>query len=922
MLQKALLVGLSLLLLLGAGVLLLANDRGDPELGGPTAADASAPRATPAAATEASGDAGTAGGEPEAVERATAAVHAEATQRPVRDDAGWIVVKIVDELTGTPLPGAVVHWHDETSWDYHRERQPDADQRDHELNWHGERLADLAGWRTRSDGQGLARVTVKEWSVVSAQHGTLYGKLRLQANTVPPIGGHVVELRADATVTVRVVDERGAPCADVPVTVAVLDKDKNQVGNHGSAAFARSDADGLARIGHTPELTAHLFGPWTEPGTTFETRVRLLLAGHPDPGVAFDAAAPPADPIELRLPACGSAVVRAEIGGKPVPGFRTAWMSVERDEPRNERNWHGELRVSSSATVGPDGAARFPFVPLGQQYRFGVDALGGADTVRSGPINAGQQIDVVLGPRDDAMLLTGTLLGPDRQPLVRQQVIVQLTGPGLRNHNGVRTGDDGRFVLSAGSPRKENRADQITFVHRPKGQPARRGEVAGRTLRPGLEELGEIVLGEGVTIVSGRLVARGEPWRQRTTLRVERWEPADERRPARWRRVDGTFEHQDGTGAFSIRGTAAPGRHRLSVAASNVLPIEPIEFVPGASDLVVEVDPGHGLAASVLLPDGATAEFVTAVLVPAVAPPPRPVGDGERGGEDRLKRQLSSGRRARHHVAWPAIPDGTYTLELRLWAYPKPLLVVPDVVLPVPAGGDARLAELDLRPLLRVVTLALHEADGRTPVDGNTIVFPAAQASPAEWLGFEVWSRRVRLLLPQGGYDLLVATRGFRPQPARGEGAELAVRLDRWPTLAVRVPEIPKLPERARVTVALQAAQPSDLKYRTPWSSGDASEYLQPPRRSIPVANGVATVAIGDGLHTLRLTVTANRRSHALDGFEPRQVLPTVGEVVVTVPAEHWKQAVDVVSQPPPAGSQGRPAPEFLYGEESSLPGR
>jgi hypothetical protein len=907
MLQKALLVGLSLLLVLGVAFVLLGAGDGDPDLAGPHRDDGAAPRALPAAAEASGSNAPASSDTPEAIDRAVAAVHAEATLRPLRDDVAWVAVKVVDEATGQALPGAVVHWYDETAWEFFAERHGN-DRREQELTWHGERLAELVGWRTRSDANGIARVALKEWSAICAQHGTLYGKLRLQAGAVPPIGGHAVELRADATVTVRVLDANGTPCADVPVGVAVLDKDKDQVGQHGWAALARSGADGIARIGHVPELTANLLGPWSEPGTTFETRVRLVLAGHADAGVAFDAAAPPAEAIELRLPPCGSALVRAELAGKPLPGFRVAWMNVVRDEPGNERNWFGSMRASSTAVVGPDGTARFPFVPLGQTYRFSADAIGGVDATQPGPVQAGQQIEVVLRPRDGAMMLAGTLLGVDRRPIADEQVQVTLAGPNVRNNHTLRTGPDGRFLFSVGPSRKDNRVDQISFQLRVKGQPPRRGEVAGRTLRPGLEELGDVVLSEGATIVAGRVQARGEPWREKLNLRIERWEAADGQRPPRWRRHDGVLDHQDGAGGFALRGVAPPGRYRLAVSGTNLLPVTPVEFAPGASDLVVDVEPGNGLAASVLLPDGAIGEFVSAVLVPAAGAPAAPPAGGERR-EDALSRQLSTSRRARHHVTWPALPPGTYTLELRLWAHAAPMLAVPDVVVPPPAGGDQRLVDLDLRASLRVVTLTLLEADGRTALEHDSVVFPAAQASATEWLGFSAWSRRAKLLLPHGPYDLLVGARGFRPQPARGEGAELAVRLDRWPTVAVRVPELPKLPDKTRITVALQPAQPSELKYRTPWSSGDASEYLSPPRRNVPLANGVATLPIGDGLHTLRLTVSANRHTHVLEGFEPQQVLPTVGEVVVSVPAPQWQRAVEVVSKPPPPQSQSR------YGE-------
>ncbi len=918
MLQKALLVAFALVLLgLGIGTLLGGDD--GPELSGPRPADA-AGAATEAALVEGAPATGVRDADADAAAaRAVAAVLAESTARPLPDDPRWVEVEVVDGATGAPMPGALVRWYDETVWDhYHRERGGLAAGADHELSWDCERLADLAGWRTRSDAHGVARVTLKQWTLVAARHEQHFGKLQLQGGGVTPIGGHVVELGPDATLLVRVVDDRGSPCADVPVTVSIHDQDRNQVGSQGWAPLAHSRApDGIAAIAHVQDLADDLDGPWSEPGRSkFELRVRLCLPGVTEPGVVFDPAAPPAEAIELRLPPYGSVVVRAEHAGKPLPGFRTAWMAAAREQqepPGMPQSWFGRhARTRVVAAVGRDGTARFPFVPLGQQYRFGSDVIGGVDVTQPGPLTAGQQVEVVLSPRDDAMLLAGTLLGPDRRPIADDAVHVRCSGPQVRSNAQVHTGGDGRFVVNLGSPRKDNRVDRLAFEQHGKDASPRCVEVAGRTLRAGLEELGELVLAEGTTIVAGRIVAGGEPFREPLSLRIERHEPSPGGRPARWRRLDGTLEHHDGDGGFGIRGTAPPARYRLVVQSDRVLPIAPIEFVPGTTDLVVAVDRGQGLAASVLLAARAPAEFVTAALVPTSAP--RALAEQPRTG--RLEQQLERSNRERHHVAWPAIPAGSYTLELRLWAVAEPLLVIPDVVLPPPPGGDPRLVDLDLRPVVRVVTLALCEADGRTAVDGQAVVFPTVQASASEWLGYHAWSQPARLLLPAGPFDVLVAVEGFRPQPLRGDHHSVTVRLDRWPTLVVRVPDMPALPATARVQVMLQPVQPRALKYRTPWSAGDASEYLAPPRRAVPVTDGTATVAIGDALHTVLLTVAANRRSHTIEGHEPQQVLPTVGEVVVTVPAAQWQRAIEAVSQPPPAA----PArPQF---EGHPLPGR
>lgn len=890
--QKVLFVGL-LLLLLGCGAFLYFTADAGPHLAMPGSDDpaAAAGDAVPATATtephpaadataEASGT-GTA-------ERA-AAVLDEATQRPLPDNPKWIVVKVVEKATGSPLAGAVVHWFDETSWEYLMEKGGESEQY-RELHWQGERFAELAGWRTRSDAQGLARVTSAEWTTVLAQHGTLHGKTILRGRTVEPIGGHVVELVPDLSLTVRVVDDRGTPTADVPITVSVLDKDGDQVASFGWSSIHRSRApDGLATIQHLQSLRAEVQGNSGPGAAKLEWRVRLFLPGHLDPGVAFDVAAPPAEPIELRLPPCGSLRVRAEFAGKPVPGFRTAWLSQERG---NE--WRG-FQSNRLATVDADGQARFSFVPLAQEYQVGSDAIGGLYRKTPGPQHPGQEVEVLLSPADDAMIVTGRLLLPDRTPAGDRRITVRATGPNLRAQPELRTDHEGRFVVSLGSPRKDNRLDQLWFELQKKGEVPLRAEAAGRTLRPGIEELGDLLLDGGALLVAGNLVAGGQPFTDPVSLRVEREEPGAAGRPARWRRVDGQLEYKDGSGGFTIRGTAQPGRHRLVVNSENLLPVVPIEFQVGATDVVVALDPGQGLAASLLLPEQAPTEAVTAVLVSAVPPTPAP----ENPRNNRLTQRPEGRRGNRHDLRWPSIPAGTYSLEIRLWTVDKPLVAIPDIVLPLPAAGDPRLVDIDLRTLLRVVAFTMREAGGDAVSDNEGVLFPTAQASANEWLAHGFWSASPRVLLPAGPYDLLVCLSGYRPQPVRGNSDQVEVRLDRWPTIVVHVPEIPKLPDRARVQVALQPTERSPLRYRTQWSSGDRAEYVAPPQRNVTVVAGKASVPIGEGLHTLRVSLSANRRSHTLEGHTPQQVLSTVGEVVVTVPKEQWEKAIATVSQPP-----------------------
>ncbi len=888
--RNALLAVVAVVLTVGIAFLLL-QERDDVAPFEPTSGGAVT--ATDATADATHGIATTDAVAPKATDEATAPVRAsvavdEDSQRTRPEGAAEVVVTILDKTTGAPVAGAAVRWYDETCWTHLSETQPLlATERNQELSRNGELLARLAGWRTLSDAEGRARVTLKEETTVLARYEGRFGRLVLRANTQPPRGGHRILLAEDRSVSVRVVDAEGNPVADVPVAVAAIDGDRGFAGSFGFVSSARSEAPhGIATIMHLQEL-AHEAGKESggpERNKPLEWRVRLFLTGHTDPGVAFAIDAPPTEPIELRLPACGSVRVRAEFAGKPIPGFVQAWMRHDSEQ------YDGRHQTHRTGRVGPDGFVRFLHVPLGKSYSSW--AMNGLNASFDGPAQPAQEVEVILVPTDQVAVLAGRLLLPDRSPAVERTVRLRLRGSTVRTSQEVRTDATGRFVAIVGIERRdnrENRADEICFELSRKGESTLRADVGPRALRPGLDELGDLLLGDGALLAAGKLVAGGKPFLEPVWLRVERYETADSGRGARWRRVEGALEHKDGQGGFTMRGAAAPGRYRLTVSSQSALPGEPVEFALGAKDLVVNLEAGFAVAASVLLPPKAPAMYLRARWVPATEA-------NLRGRDLTVEPSHSDGER--HDLQWTAVPGGDYSLHLSVFGGMKASVVIPDVRIPLPEGGDVRLQEIDLRTAFQVVELELHGPEGLLG-EADGVAFTSGQTNPAEWVGQPLYSVRPRLLLPVGNYDLLVCVQGYRPVPLRGSSASAVVRLDRWPTLRVVVADIPQLPEKSRLMVLLQPpTEPGGSTYRTPWSSGERSEYMTPSMNQQTVQNGVAVVTIGDGPHTLSLLLRANRRGHEIEGVEPTQVLSSSGEVVVRAPAAAWKAAVDVVSKP------------------------
>ncbi|MBM3962524.1 MAG: hypothetical protein FJ306_11560, partial [Planctomycetes bacterium] len=502
--QKALLAALVLALVAAIGMSLMQGDDG-PALGD----DAAAATATRTGATEAADggfrrsdadgptDASASGAA--GSERAAALGDDMGSGRPLPEDARWIELLVVDKATGAPQPDALVHWYDDTAHEFASRNRDGDDEND---NWdealqtlfrYGERVAGAAGWRTRADADGKARVTLgKEWTNVAVTHGALYGELNLRDNSVPPAGGYRVELVPDVAVTVRVVDDRGEPCAEFPVGLAALDAaNADAVLTISDVALAVTDAKGLATI---PHLQSRCAAGTEATGSVFSSRrwrwgrarepegatppkpvwhVRALLVGSRDKGVAFDPAAPPTEPVELRLPPTGKLRVRAESGGKPVTNFRMAYANRSQGE---HEDWN-PIDRGAQAKPDADGWARFPHVALGLRFDLYADAEGGMRGENAGPTAAGQEVDAVLRSADDRIVVAGRLLTPERTPARNVRISVRAVGEGIWMHETAKTDGEGRFHVNLGSADEPQVAQKLWIDTVVKDGMPQRGEV-------------------------------------------------------------------------------------------------------------------------------------------------------------------------------------------------------------------------------------------------------------------------------------------------------------------------------------------------------------------------------------------------------------------------------------------------------------
>lgn len=884
--QKALLV-LPLVVLIAAAVWLLGQGHEEPSIV-PDAATA-AGNTSVAEAVAAAGTTGTVDASHAAPEAATVRAAAAAVQTallPIPDNAKWIEIRILDQATGSPLPGARVVWSDDSIRN-RLQTEPTLVGDDEQELWRDtEALALRFGWQTTSNELGIARVTQTDATTVAARHESLYGEGNFSSNLVPPRDGFRLALVPDHTLQVQVLDAAGAPAFGIPIALAVHDADGKFQSLWDWSALARSRPPlGIARVPHMQRTLRY-----AAEQKVAQWRVRTHLPGFDDAGVIVELTPPPTDPVPLRLPPCGRVLARLEVPGQTIDPLPT--LSLYESFPKGKsRNFQGG-RAGLTAKPDADGWARFLHVPLGASFSANGSVFGGSlSKIFPGPMQVDGEVRVVLSPSDEQILLVGRLLDANRVPLAEQKFRLVLSGSEQGGNNELRTDTAGRFLSIIGRRSNNNKVDSISAEVRRPDEPPLFARAPGRELRSGTEDLGDLVLQQDALLVAGQFRIDGKPAKlERSPMpRLERF-TTNERDPsatATWRRQQGTSSFQDATGRFEYRGTLPAGRYRLTLQGWGHLPHDPVEFTIGQQDLVIDLQKGAELAATMLAPK-ATGERLLAWLVPEVTPDP-PLSENMRG---RLHTEAWEREDGRAQAQWASLPPGSYRLEVRLLAIAAPLHTVDAVVVPGPPGGDARLVDIDLMDRVRVQTIRVFDPNGKPIRGGEGGFFPLGQDPTKELLGSTFQGSETRLTLPKSPIDLLVAVAGFQPREVRCDGAPLDVRLDAWPTVTLTFPDLPPLPEGSSLSASLKPQNPAKRRYRANWNSGELHELIGAPSTSANVVGGKVALPIGEGLHEVQLRARWQDTSNPIV-MAPIQVLSTAGTVAVSVPPEALTKAIE-----------------------------
>jgi hypothetical protein len=94
-----------------------------------------------------------------------------------------------------------------------------------------------------------------------------------------------------------------------------------------------------------------------------------------------------------------------------------------------------------------------------------------------------------------------------------------------------------------------------------------------------------------------------------------------------------------------------------------------------------------------------------------------------------------------------------------------------------------------------------------------------------------------------------------------------------------------------------------DRSFRNEWGANHLDDLVCVPSESVPVANGVASLPIGDGVMRLQVFLSpgANARAVALSRFTPSEVVGGA-PVTLTLSADELRSVL--AAQPPAAGGK------------------
>lgn len=329
--------------------------------------------------------------------------------------------------------------------------------------------------------------------------------MQLLASALLSFTAHAPAAPVDATLRVEVVDAAGKACVGVPVAIVIdrsmpslpsrvdpeTAKTMRRNGDFLSAWITAADSgpDGIASF----DLAKLALAP-----AEFERcQARLALPLLDPIAVVFDPKQPPAAPLRLVRPACGS--VRMEVPGIAEGSIRVRAFDADHSSP-----W-GEQKLDRCAIV--DGVATLPCAAVGVELEYEARWEGLPVPLAghfAGPRREGEEMRFALPTLASFPVARGRLLDTEGLPVADRKITIHVSiatrGSSSGKGNELSTDGNGRFELPLIDELPKGATRVLTFtVAAAKQGEKELGEAdasveLSKPLPPGPLELGEITL--------------------------------------------------------------------------------------------------------------------------------------------------------------------------------------------------------------------------------------------------------------------------------------------------------------------------------------------------------------------------------------------------------------------------------------------
>ncbi len=760
-----------------------------------------------------------------------------AVVRQIPRDQGQLL-RVVEKATGAPVVGALVLYYDSLSPGYHGFRQARGLYRKNPelvLREHGEQLlTNEAGLAVLP--YGLPR------QMVCVRFGALWSQVQLQK--VPPADGYLVQLEPDEHLQVQVVDAQDQPLSGMALTFNIQTASKagppywlllRDAGRRGDPV---PGAVGLLLYRHS-QVSIQAMRAAGMTGSQLQLGIDAPGLSRCGPILHLNQPLP-SEPVKIIRPATGSIVVQVlDSDGEPVQrklrlqkAQSAEYFDLQQlpDKERAKRIAKWESQTDAL------GQVRFDNVALGLDFQ--VQSLGkniteGEQQEFHGPREDGEVVQVQLTKTFNAVTLWGVAMDGRGELLKEQSLQFYANAKGSKEDSKylrqgkLSTESDGSFQLrlpmTAG---KENRYGKLylRLAEKEGAQPHAITDIPPQ-LTAGPYSLGNIRLLMPPVVASGTMFVDDKPELNLRRLRVEQsngkggWDRAPRLR------VYAKGEGAKGEGGYEIRGEVGNQVLRLrAVRAWSFLPIEPLNFVQGQTNLDVHLRRGGSLRA-IVLHDVDVADVRMELWLEPIGMDPALLAKGMKGRMKGWHYKRRSGERSQRRLYnWSGLQQGTYQMTLRLQGAAVPFVTLTDLLpqFDLPSSEVAPVV-INLRGLLRALKVQAVDAKNRRLAG---MIFPLQPTGLGTVEGVKMGGKGGRLHTTAQSMDLQVVVKGYRPKILYGVRGEVKARMEPGIPVTVNLDKL-KLPKGISLQIRLdrQAEQAATL-YR----NGMANSYYPKAR--------------------------------------------------------------------------------------------